>query len=435
MMMMSGPEADSFVLLLLAAAVGFAGMLFMLRAPKAAIIGWIALLAFVPIWWGVGVMGYWYPAALAGLGLVFVLIRDGSWGPVSAGDVGAAIFFIAALAPLAVSGAWSLSAVFVVVTQWLLAFLIGRLAPSVLSLETIYLTISVVFGAVAVLALVEFALSWNPFVGFGRAGPEYQSWGPIQYRGGLPRVEGAWGHSIALGSAMAMSIPLMLASRLRSGWKVLLLALMLSVAMLSFSRIAQLTAVLAVVLSIYALAPVLRRSVRVIILALLAVGAVFGYGYVTEVYGQSGDEFAKSAAYRADLTELIGEIAFFGQSSAVGRTAGGSLTFGDFQSIDNAMLLLGLKHGWLALLAAIGLAVCVLALTLLRKAEPPTVALASQIPTLFAVALITQFGMYLWFVAGLAVAAQALRRARTASGEAPDALPEPLRERDALIPA
>ncbi len=412
---MSGPEVDSWALLLLAAAVGFAGMLFMLRAPKLAIIGWIAVLAFVPIWWGVGLIGYWYPAAIVGLGLLFVLVQESRWGRITAGDVGAAIFFVAALAPVAVSGAWSLSAVFVVLTQWLLAFLIGRLAPGVLPLETIYTVIAVVFGIVAALALLEFALNFNPFIALGGSGAEFSAWNQIYMRGGMPRVEGAWGHSIALGSAMAMSIPLMLASRLPLGVRMLLLALMLGAAVVTFSRIGQLTAVFAVILSIYALAPVLKRGARVGMLVVLAVGAFLGYGYVTEVYGGSGDEFAKSAEYRGQLTELVGEISLFGQSSALGQTASGVRTFGNFESIDNAMLLLGLKHGWLVLAVALGLAGVVLLLTLLRKAEPPTVALASQIPTLFAVALITQFGMYFWFMAGLAVAAHAQRSQRLAA--------------------
>jgi hypothetical protein len=38
------------------------------------------------------------------------------------------------------------------------------------------------------------------------------------------------------------------------------------------------------------------------------------------------------------------------------------------------------------------------------RANPASIALVAQIPAMFSVALITQYGMFVWFVGGLAVA-------------------------------
>ncbi len=404
---MSAGEVDSLVMVVAAVAIGLTGLMVAFKVPSLAIIGWISVIAFVPIWWGVDLVAYVYPGTIAGVGALVVLLRRPSFGRITAGDVGILIFFIATLSPILVKGAWAPAAMFAVVTQWLLAYLIGRLALSVISAERLYGVIGVVFGIVAVLAIIESIFHYNPFIAFGGHGPLFDSWRAVQSRGGLPRAEGAWGHSIALGAALAMSIPLMLASRLKPGLKVALVLIMLGGVVVTLSRIGQLTAVLALVLSLYAMAPIMKRGLKAATLMILFVGGLMGYSYVTGVFDSSGDEFSKSAAYRGDLLSLVHDIAAFGLSPVISRDATGAVNFDGFESIDNAMLLLGLKHGWFALGVALALGAAVLVMVVLRKAEPPTISVATQIPALFAVALITQFSMYFWFMVGLAVAVHA----------------------------
>lgn len=406
---MSGTEIDGLVVLGILGVLGLTGLMVMLQVPRLALIGWIVVIAFVPIWWGLEWVGYWYPGSLLGLGVLIVLFRDASWGRVTAGDIGFAVFLLAALAPIMVRGAWSPSAVFVVATQWALAFLIGRLALSVSTPDQIYRAIGIIFGIVAALAIMEFLLNFNPFIALGGRGAMFGAWNDIYVRGGLPRAEGAWGHSIALGAALSMSIPLLLASSLRTGIKIALLVVTMGGVAVTLSRIGQITMVLALVLSFYAMAPVMRRGMKTGLAFIMVIGGIIGYSFISGVFSSSGDEFAKSAQYRGDLLSLVSEIQVFGQSSVMSRDVGGDLNFGGYESIDNALLLLGLKHGWLALGVALLLAAGVMMLVLLRKAEPPTVALATQVPALFAVALITQFSMYFWFMAGLAVAVHAHR--------------------------
>lgn len=431
---LTGPYADVLAMLMVAGAVGLTGLMVLLRVPRLAVISWIVVLAFVPIWWGMSFVGYWYPGALLGLGVLVVLLRNASWGRVTGGDLGVGLFMIAALAPMLVGGAWSLSAMFTIASQWLLAFMIGRLALSIQTPDEVYRLVGIVFGVVAGLAILEFLLRFNPFIALGGQGPMFSAWNDIYVRGGLPRAEGAWGHSIALGAALSMSIPLLLASSLRTGIKIVLLVLTLGGVLVTLSRIGQVGLVLALLMSMYAMAPILRRGVKAGVAFIIVVGGVIGFSFISGVFSSSSDEFSKSAAYRGDLVELVPAIEVFGQSSTAARDASGQLVFDGYESIDNAMLLLGLKHGWLALGVALVLCVCVMVLVVARKAQPPTIALATQIPTLFSVALITQFSMYFWFMVGLAVAAHA--HAARSVDVAPEEAPAegPRQDRHALTP-
>ena len=59
--------------------------------------------------------------------------------------------------------------------------------------------------AAAVLGILEFATSFNPWVLVPGPEPLYSTWKDLQPRGGMLRIEGAFGHSIAMGTVLAMS--------------------------------------------------------------------------------------------------------------------------------------------------------------------------------------------------------------------------------------
>jgi hypothetical protein len=83
----------------------------------------------------------------------------------------------------------------------------------------------------------------------------------------------------------------------------------------------------------------------------------------------------------------------------------GETYYGTFQSIDSELVLTGLRFGSLPLLVVIA-AIVACVLSLLRgRATPASVAVAAQVPAFATVALITQYGFLMWFLAGLAVTA------------------------------
>jgi len=83
----------------------------------------------------------------------------------------------------------------------------------------------------------------------------------------------------------------------------------------------------------------------------------------------------------------------------------GETYYGSFQSIDSELVLTGLRFGLLPLLVLVA-AILVCVVSLLRgRATPASVAVAAQVPAFATVALITQYGFLVWFVAGLAVTA------------------------------
>ncbi|MCR2317514.1 hypothetical protein NSR99_23260, partial [Salmonella enterica] len=91
----------------------------------------------------------------------------------------------------------------------------GRVVLARVTTDWITSTIAVVAIVAAAFAVVEFLTSFNPFVLISGSGVVYETWSPLQERGGVLRAEGAWGHSIALGAALAMSSAFVVATRWR----------------------------------------------------------------------------------------------------------------------------------------------------------------------------------------------------------------------------
>lgn len=407
-MLLAGAQADRFALLVFGLGA-LVGLLVAFRSSiRVALVCWLLTIGFVPVWLGLPFVYFWVPATVIG---ILVLVAALPWNAARLGpaDGVVAAFAVACLIPVALGGGWSSTSVFVVVTQWMLAFTIGRVLPGRrLPLQWVYATVSFVMGSVALLALVEFLLHWNPFVSIAAGGKDYQLWGSLQQRGGILRAEGAFGHSIALGCSLALAVPLALGSGLTPRWRGALTVLLLGGAVVSFSRVGILAAFLGVMLSVAGMSrDSLSRRARAAALALTVLVAVVVVPLASRVFTAAGEETARSAAYRTELLGLLPTVSVVGYSSSAYRNTAGELQFLGFKSIDSALILLGLTYGWLALMLALVLLFLAVVPVVRRRAAPPAVALVAQVPALVSVALITQYGMFLWFVAGLAAAAAA----------------------------
>lgn len=409
-MTLSGGGADQLALLLLAVAVTVLVLAAFRASPRFAFTCWVLTVAFVPVWFALPIVVSWVPASVVGL---MVLATNSYWAHVRLGlpDALSASFFAACLIPVLIPGGSSTASLVVALAQWGVAFTLGRLLPgSVLTLRWMYSLIAIVMALVAALALVEFFLHWNPFVELNSPWAlRSNHWRELQVRGGITRAEGAFGHSIALGCSLALAVPLAAGSTLKVHLRSAVIVLLMLGSVVSFSRLGMSGAVLGLLLSVLAgvgLTPRFRAT------ALVAVGVVslVVLPRVLDIFEAARDESTGSANYRLDLLSLLPSMTFLGFSPDARISPGGVLTFLQYESIDSALILMGLVYGWFALVVAVALLVLAVRSILVREAEPPTIAVVAQIPALMTVALITQYAMFFWFVAGMAVAAQSARR-------------------------
>jgi hypothetical protein len=395
---------------LLALALGVLAVVVLRRWPRLALVSYLVALAFVPVWAVTGPLGL-EPQVLWGLvtlAAALPLVARRPLRPVVADGL-VALFLLSSVVPLA-AGRASLTSLVVVAVQWIGAYLVGRTIADRTGYDWCLRAIAVVFTVVGLLAVVEFLSGWNPFVLVPGSGTRHATWATLQERGGVIRAEGAFGHSIALGAALSMAVPLTIGSSFRLGVRVLMVVVMVGGVVVTFSRIGLITAVLGIVLSIVALREEMTRRLRVVLAVAVAVVGLAVLPLLSRVFVAAGDEATKSAAYRSDLISLVGEMRALGFSSALYRSPTGEVYFGSFRSIDSALILQGLTYGWVSLVFALLLLASGAVAVVTMRASAPTIALVGQVPAFATVALITQYSTMVWFVAGLAVFAQALRR-------------------------
>ena len=266
---------------------------------------------------------------------------------------------------------------------------------------------------VAALAIIEFVTATNFFSQLRSSNAAYARWSGIRIRGGVPRVEGAFGNSIALGAALAMSVPFVWTSRLQAGLKAVVLVLVGTASVLTFSRIGMGCTAFAIVLCL----TVLRGSVSKVFRNWTIVAAVIGTGiaisFAGGIFSSAGQEAEGSAEYRGNLTELIPAMSWIGQSASTSRDASGVTSYGAFESIDSAMILVGLNYGILPLVVLLVSAVVGVVALVRGHRSAALVSVVVLIPGLTSVAFITQFTVFFWFVVGLAVAYTAREVAST----------------------
>lgn len=398
---------DLTLLMLAAAALSAGGLLWYLfeRWPAAGLVFWLFTVCFLPVWWSVRVGLEWRPAMLGGLILLATYITRLP-RVFTGADLGVGLLFMAGIFPIIFGGA-SASSVFGLASQWILGFLLGRLVLLRLGEDLVYRIIVVMVSIVAFLALVEFVFDWHPWSLLGPFNEIYSIWGPIQGRGGLSRSEGAFGHSIALGCSLALALPFVLAARLRPWVRLALACLLIGGTLVTLSRGALLSAGLSMVLvavfggRAYGAEP--RRTAVIVLL----IGSLISLPALSSVLAAAGDEAGKSADYRGRLLDLVSAMEPLGLSGQGRTAANGERYIGTFQSIDSQIILTGLTYGWIVLLLGLVLLLAGAVLVVAGRASPGVIAIIGQAPALASVALITQYNIFFWFVAGLGVAALA----------------------------
>ncbi|OUE08112.1 hypothetical protein CMsap09_04105 [Clavibacter michiganensis] len=202
-------------------------------------------------------------------------------------------------------------------------------------------------------------------------------------------------------------------------------AVMLLGTVLTFSRVGMLGALLGLVLAIVFLRDAISLRVRVTVTAVVVVVVAAIAPFVQTVFDDAGTEATNSSDYRGNLYGLIPGMRILGLASSAYRGTDGRVFYGGFRSIDSQLVLTGLTFG---VLSAVGvlLALAVGVWLVIRgRATAATIALVAQIPALATVALITQYSVFMWFLAGVAATSQVLRRVPAPEADAADAPADP----------
>lgn len=397
--------------------------LFMRAMPTTTFVVWALVLFFVPVWIGQTLGNSFFVSAITVVTLLALVALGGRLRPAPS-DLFVAILVVLALTQH-VLGIVTLSSTVTTLLEWVLPYAWGRLLLSRVSATVVTHWLALCAVVAAALAVVEFLTATNFFVLLKAGNSLYTVWGPLQERAGVLRAEGAWGHSIALGGALAMSSPFVLVAPWKARLRLLALAVVTAGTVLTFSRVGILTLAFSVVLALLLL-PQVGRHLRIIVPTIsLGLAAVL-VPVLSGVFAQAGTEAEGSASYRGDLFSLFAYVPVFGAAPNFrGTTISGTYLGGFANSTDNAVLLTGLRLGWVALIAfAVPLVLVLVSVLIPRRATPASVAIAAQVPTLFVVALITQYAVYFWFLTGLAVAWNAhlgttLQRERGAHQDVP----------------
>ncbi len=397
---LGSPDGLSVTLLVLA--VGAVFVVAIRARPVLGVVGCLAALCLVPPWVGAGFGVFVTPLLAACLGSI-VALWHGSDMRLRAFDA-ALVLVLGAVAVGFVAGIVTLERAFAAVIGWGVAYLAGRIIGMRVEPGDVATVVAVAFGVVATLAILEFFTRNNVFVDIKLGGNGYARWSGIRWRGGVPRAEGAWGSAIALGGALAMSVPFVWVSRLRSAAKALVLTAVAFAAVVTFSRIGMISTILALVGCLVLLGSAVTPAFRRVVAALLVVGAAIAVPLTSDVFTAAGDEASNSADYRGDLLSLVPEMSWLGGTGSMTTNAAGETRYGSFGSIDSAPILLGLDYGVLPLLVLVGASLAAFVAVLRTRRNAALVAVVAVIPGLTSVAFITQFTTMFWLCVGLAVA-------------------------------
>ena len=410
------------VLLLLLAVSALGAAWYVARsAPRLVVAGWAAVCFLVPIWVGVQAGIYWSAVtAVTAVALAAWSTSDVTFSYVDVLVVGFAVLVLVAY----VVGGSTWGHVLIVLIGWMVPYVWGRVVLARVDPGWLYSCIAVAATAAAVFGIIEFATGFNPFVGIAMPNGAWRTWHELQLRGGFVRAEGAFGHSIAFASALAMSSVFVIVTRWPIWTRLACLSVIITAVGMSFSRIGMITLAITLVLAALLLGRWITRRMRLGVVVLLVVAAAIAMPLLGDVFTAAGEEAGGSAEYRSDLALLVGEMRALGITASWTVLPTGETYYGSFQSIDSELVLSGLRFGILPLIALVAAIVtCVLGL-LRGRATPAAVAVAAQVPAFATVALITQYGYLAWFLAGVAVASYKLERA--------DSISPPGRERSTV---
>lgn len=417
---MTGTSVDHLMIQVLGVVAAVVLLIVLRRAPRLSVALWLTVLCLVPIWIGVGVgfNGNLFLPAVSAVGVVVIAALL----PVPAFRLVPADAFLLILLIIGVMGLFggnssiAFATLVTMVSYFAVGYAVGRLAALRVSAGWLSGLIAIAFTVVGGFAVVEYISHVNPFVLIHASNGLYSAWGSIQVRGGVPRAEAAFGHSIALGCSLALAIPFAIAAPFKLWLKVAMVSVMLAGCVVSFSRTAMLCAAIALVLSVFFSRDISAKA-RAITLSVLVAASVAAAPLVLSVFDDAGTEATGSANYRGDLLSLLGSMNPIGVADSAQKDAGGTLHFAHFVSIDSQLLLTGLTNGVLAMLLACVALAGALWTVLRGRAVPGTIAIVAQIPALATVALITQYSVLLFAVAGIAATGQWRSRQRRIDAE------------------
>lgn len=397
---MADLDLRTVLLLTVAAGAVAAGWYVARSSPRLVVVGWAGACFFVPIW--VGVQAGLYFSVLTGATVVALAAWSTTAISFSSIDLLVVGFVLLVLAAFLFGGAtWG--HVLIVMLGWFVPYVWGRVVLARVEPDWLYSCIAVVATGAAMLAIVEFFAGFNPFVEIVMPNGAWRTWHELQPRGGFVRVEGAFGHSIAFASSLAMSSVFVIVTRWPAWVRLACLTVVVTAVGMSFSRIGLIGLAVTLVLAVLVLGRWITRSMRLGVAILLLVAAAVALPMLVEVFTTAGEEAGGSAEYRSDLLGLFGELRPLGIAPSWTVLPTGETYYGSFQSIDSELVLTGLRFGALPLVVLIVAIVAGVVSVLRGRATPAAVAIAAQIPAFAAVALITQYGYLVWFLAGVAV--------------------------------
>lgn len=291
-----------------------------------------------------------------------------------------------------------------IVVRWVIPYFAIRILAPAAGIQFTIDAVSLMLAIVGGFAVIELLLSWHPFVtwtvDWNSKSVEYQTWRHVQTRAGSDRSTWAFGHAIALGGSLALSIPLIARSSFRSSWKVLMLVAVGAGIITTGSRGALLAAALTGSLTLAYTAR--AHAVRILVMLIGAATALVIGPQVTPAIEEwaagASTEEQGSAYFRSYLYETyLPKIQWFGRSPDFFN----STALRD--SIDSALLYIGVNWGWIIT----GIIVLPLLVVVLRvvssHASAAEIALTGQIPLFLTVALLTQYESLIFIFAGLAV--------------------------------
>lgn len=371
--------------------------------PRAAIVIWLAVMIAVPCWISVRMVTTFSPLNLAAL-LLLPAILHAAKQRLSRIDVLLGVFVVLTSLAFAFFGTpqYAFAMVFV---QWLAAYWVGRYLAPAAGKDWCYRAVAIAATVVGAWALVEFAFGLHLFENF--AGTDASAgWQTIQSRGPFARSEGAWGHSIAMGAFLAVGLPFVIAAKFSTGRRVLMIALVCGGVIVTFSRGALIGALIVLVACVLFLPGTeLNRKTRQLLFALLFVAAITLIPFLLSVFDNLSYDLDPSTQYRASLTEHIFEdMNALGPAEGIDLAPDGRYFYRQFGSIDNAYILAVLQFGWMPVACLLAGLSAVVVRVLRGRGGPADIAMAGQVWVMGTVALITQYGMAVWFCAGLAVA-------------------------------
>lgn len=369
--------------------------------PKAASVIWISVMACVPVWLSVNVVVTLVPQTLAFIVLLPAILKA-AHGRLSKVDLLLFLFVVFAGVAWLAAGTpqYAFSTIFI---QWLPAYWVGRYLAPAAGKKWTYKAIAIAATFAGAWALVEFAFGLHVFEDLL---DRSAGWNTIQSRGPYDRSEGAFGHSIAMGAFLALGLPFAFVGRFRPVWRFLIIAVIVGGVVVTFSRGALIGGLIVLVASVlYLPGNVISAKVRGFFIGALAVLSLTAVPALLRLFESVSTDLDPSTRYRENLTTYIFEdMNWLGPADAIQVAGNGRYLYRGTGSIDNAFLLTVLQFGWLPTLILCVALSAVVFRVIRRRGGPADIAILAQIFVMYTVALITQYGMAVWWIAGMAVA-------------------------------